>query len=89
MIGRCILRTACGKGPMDGVKLDVIDGEHQSLILPARRLVFSMASKGVVLPANSQKSQEQKKRWGWVDVFLLLVLIFEVPSVITRTGKRK
>lgn len=74
---------------MDGVKLDVIDGEHQSLILPARRLVFSMASKGVVLPANSQKSQEQKKRWGWVDVFLLLVLIFEVSSVIMRTGKRK
>ena len=49
---------------MDGVKLDVIDGEHQSLILPARRLVFSMASKGVVLPANSQKSQEQKKKMG-------------------------
>ena len=55
---------------MDGVKLDVIDGEHQSLILPARRLVFSMASKGVVLPANSQKSQEQKKDGaGWTCVY--------------------
>ena len=52
-IGRCILRTACGKCPMYGMKLDVIDGEHQSLIFPARRLVFPMTSKGIVLPENS------------------------------------
>ena len=50
MNGRCILRTACSKRPMHRMKLDVINGEHQSLIFTAWRLVLSMTSKRIVLP---------------------------------------
>jgi hypothetical protein len=58
-IGRCILRTACGKRPVYGMKLDVINGEHQGLIFPAWRLVFSMTSEGIVLPGNRVRSQKE------------------------------
>jgi len=42
------------------MKLDIINGEHQSLIFPAWRLVFSMTSKGIVFPEN-RGSQNEKK----------------------------
>jgi hypothetical protein len=60
-IGRCILRTACCESPMHGMKLDIIDGEHQGLIFPAWYLVFPMAPKRIILPENggsSEKSEE-------------------------------
>lgn len=44
---------------MYGMKLDVINGKYQSLIFPARRLVLSMTSKGIVFPEN-RGSQSEK-----------------------------
>ena len=35
---------------MHGMKLDVINGEHQSLIFTAWRLVLSMTPEGIVFP---------------------------------------
>ena len=43
------------------MKLDIIDGEYQGLIFPARRLVFPVASKGVILPVTVRKSQKKGK----------------------------
>ena len=64
-IGLCILRTACGKRPMHGMKLDVINGVHQGLIFPAWRLVLPMAPKRIVFPENRGSQKDQKgKRTG-------------------------
>ena len=43
------------------MKLDIINGEHQGLIFPAWRLVFSMTSKGIILPVTIRKSQKEEK----------------------------
>ena len=66
---RCILRTASGERPMYGVKLDVVNREHQRLIFAAWRLVLPMTPKRIILPVKpwqSEKSEEEKERvWTW------------------------
>lgn len=61
---------------MDGMKLDVVDGEHQGLILPAWRLVFSMTPERIILPKNGsgqkseRRNEEDRRRGLTLDPYL-------------------
>ena len=61
------------------MKLDIIDGEHQRLIFPARRLVFPVAPKRIILPKNRDSEKSQKKEEKDVEVSSLLILLLNVP----------
>lgn len=65
-IGQCILRTACGKRPMHGMKLDIIDRKHQGLIFPAWRLVFPMTPERIILPEKPWQSEKSEEILGRV-----------------------
>ena len=67
---RSVHLTACSKRPVYGMKLDVIDGEHQSLIFPAWRLVFSVTSEGIVFPEHRVSQNKRKEGVEWTCVTL-------------------
>lgn len=74
---------------MYGMKLDIINGEHQGLIFPAWRLVFPVTPKRIILPVKQQEESGGKERWRQVDVCVLLIFIVDIPSVMVWNMKSK
>lgn len=56
---------------MDGMKLDVINREHQGLIFPAWRLVLSVTSKRIILPESHGRQKNQRRGRDGGRVFTL------------------
>ena len=65
---------------MRGMKLDVIDGEHQTLVFSAWRLILSVTSKRIIFPGQRASQKKRKEgvewtcvySWSFSSIFLML-----------------